>query len=140
MISTILITKYFSVDFRRFASNKHISSEQRALLYDRSITSAVIDVRDSFLDRIHNMMESHLLQTDLRKAYDFLNREAIISILEKLNYPPHLINLSRIALRPSKTRSFVLGDPRKTRSSLLLFCLWGETGLPVSPLPLHHHV
>ena len=127
-----LITKYFSVDFRRFASN-HISSEQRALLLDRTITSAVIDVRDTFLDRIHNMMESHLLQTDLRKAYDFLNREAIISILEKLNYPPHLINLSHIALRPSK--SFIrVGRSKKDQELLSFSSVSGvKQGCPLAP-------
>ena len=127
-----LITKYFSSEFRKVASN-HLSSEQRALLLDRTITSAVIDVRDTFLDRIHNMIESHLLQTDLRKAYDFLNRDAIISILEKLNYPPHLINLSRIALRPSK--SFIrVGRSKKDQEIPSFSSVSGvKQGCPLAP-------
>ena len=131
-----LITKFFSSQFRDFAS-KHISSPQRALLHNRTITSAVIDIRDTFLDRVHSMLNSHLLQTDLRKAYDFLNREAIIKILERLQYPPHLIALARVALRPSKSWIRV-GRRRKDQEIPSLESVSGvKQGCP---LPLHHHL
>ena len=36
-----------------------------------------------------------LLQTDFCKAYDFINREALILALEGLNIPSHFLNLAK---------------------------------------------
>lgn len=93
-----IIGKYLTVDFVDFVAPL-ISPSQHAILPRRSLSKYLITVRDRFLE-VGGQTYS-LLQTDFTKAYDFINREAILSILRHINTPPYLLCYISNILQPS---------------------------------------
>jgi ribonuclease HI len=119
-----IIGKYFAIDFTRFIAPL-ISEHQHAILPGRSTAHYLSHVRDRFL----NSSTFCLLQTDYAKAYDFINREAIIKVLSHINTPPFLLQYISNILKPS---SVYLATPNGHKFPFL--SLNGvRQGCPISP-------
>jgi ribonuclease HI/exonuclease III len=124
-----LTMKYWSKEMAEEAELV-VAESQMALLRGRTIYNAVGNIVDTFYNRIHSRKTSILLQTDFTKAFDFLNRDAIKCILQKVNLSPHLRNVADIALQKSKTH--ILGKSDKPPSFDAISGV--RQGCPISPI------
>jgi hypothetical protein len=124
-----ILMKYFAKQFRDFLS-KIISPSQRALLNDRFIDDCLDDVINGVQQMKWDGKKPFIIQTDYRKAYDFINREEIKFMLEKIGAPNSLINIANIALEPSPTRIHINGA-----KPIDFMAVTGvKQGCPISPL------
>jgi ribonuclease HI len=105
-----------------------ISEPQRALLRGRTIHQAVTAVHDTFVNRVHNRLDTIFLQTDFSKAFDYVNRKALIRTLKRLNLPSFIINVARTALADNRM-TLVSSNPQSFRGVTGV-----RQGCPVSPL------
>jgi hypothetical protein len=92
-----LVMVYFAKVFRHTV-DKLVSPEQSSLLEGRLIDGCIHNVLDSFYNRLAAKKDTFFLQTDFQKAYDFMNRKAILHILSRYNIPDYLINVVIIVL------------------------------------------
>jgi ribonuclease HI len=123
-----LVMKYFASELRREAAPL-IAPPQRALLKGRTILSATRTIIDCFYNRIWNGDPTIFLKTDFSKAFDFMNREALITILSAYNIPHYLINVANLALKDSHTWLLGRGEERSFVSRTGV-----RQGCPISPL------
>ena len=95
-----LITRYWAT---WLADNIEgaISPEQEAVGDAPLIDNAVEKINDSLMERIAKGKPTIFLQTDFAKAYDFLNREAVMRILHMTNTPQPIINVAKKILQDS---------------------------------------
>jgi exonuclease III/ribonuclease HI len=98
-----IIMKVFASEMRN-AIHPLIATNQRALLKGRTIGSAVGNIINTFYGRISQRLPTIFLQTDFKKAFDFINRDAIRIILERSNIPKHLQRVVRICLNTNSTQ------------------------------------
>jgi ribonuclease HI len=105
-----------------------ISEPQRALLRGRTIGDAVRDIHDTYYNRIHRREDVILLQTDFSKAFDFVNRSALMRTLKKLNLPSYLLNIAKYATKDNKV-TLVNTHPTTFRGVTGV-----RQGCPISPL------
>ena len=71
----------------RPALSKFISPAQEALLHGRSIDNCVASIVDSYYQKLHLNLDPYILMVDFEKAYDNVNREAVLCLLHRLNFP-----------------------------------------------------
>ena len=95
-----IVMRYWAKWLMEIASGV-ISKEQHAMFKGRSIDEAVELVYDSFYEALAEGKDVTLLQTDFCKAYDYVNREALLHILKGLNAPPQAIYVVEKVLRES---------------------------------------
>jgi ribonuclease HI/exonuclease III len=107
-----------------------ISKPQKALLSGRNIRQCVENIVDPWYQSKHEKKLIHLLQTDFAKAFDFVNREAITFILDKMNINNGLRNALKIALGPAPTYLCI----PKTTPVKFIVCTGVKQGCPASPL------
>jgi len=93
-----IVGKYYVVGFIKFI-NQFISHTQQAILPGRSIAKYLIRVCDFFLESTDPLIG--LLQSDFKKAYDFLNHNAILQVPKYIGTPSHLFNYIYNILHPS---------------------------------------
>ena len=68
----------------------------------RLIGSAVETIYDSFYEALAEREDISLLQTDFCKAYDYVNHDALLHILKRVNAPPQAVFVEKV-LQPSNT-------------------------------------
>ena len=129
-----IITRYWALWFMDNAGG-YISEFQNVMFPGRCIDAAVEKIHDSFVEAILEGEETLLLQTDFCKAYDFINRQALMIILKELGAPRQIQNLARKILEPAQVwlpnigKKGHMGKPE---------CILGQTGVrqgcPISPL------
>lgn len=124
-----IIMKIWAEPFRQLAS-KILQQPQRALLINRYIDDCIDDISNWYKGLFNQNLNPILLQTDFQKAFDFINRGVIISTLSKLNFPAHLINVAKTALKPST--STILTDGAAPYKILSVTGV--KQGCPLSPL------
>lgn len=71
----------------RPALSSFISPAQEALLHGRSIDNCVASIVDSYYQKLHLNMDPYILMVDFEKAYDNVNREAFLYLLQRLDFP-----------------------------------------------------
>lgn len=123
-----IVGKYLTEDFIAFISPL-VSEWQHAILPGRSSAKYLVSVRDRFLELIHSSSPVGLLQTDFAKAYDFLNREAIVALLLYLHTPPFLLHYIVNILKHSRAYISVSGS----RPSWFNVVTGVRQGCPISP-------
>jgi hypothetical protein len=124
-----LIMKYFAKELS-LTIEPIISSPQRALLKGRTISSAVRHVIDLFYSKLHRKEKVILLKTDFYKAFDYVNRAALLHVLEQFELPIHLRRIAAIALSNNRVR--ILGQ---STSPTEFDAITGvRQGCPISPL------
>jgi hypothetical protein len=90
-----IVTRYWAIWLAGLA-NLMVSRLQHSLLPGHMIDDVIELIHDGFLEAIITEEDDvTLLQTDFYKAYDFVNQEALIRILEGLNAPRQIVNLAR---------------------------------------------
>jgi endonuclease/exonuclease/phosphatase (EEP) superfamily protein YafD len=124
-----ILMKYFSKKLRDFLS-KIISPNQRALLSDRYIDDCLDDVINGVQQMRWEGRASFILQTDYKKAYDFINRSEIKFMLEAIGAPPSLKNIANIALEASPTTIHINGAKPVQFTAITGV----KQGCPLSPL------
>lgn len=124
-----IVMKIWATPFRQLASNL-LPEPQRALLVDRFIDDCVDDISNWYKFMHKTNQNPILLQTDFQKAFDFLNRDAILTILTTLGFPPNLINVAKLALSPSTSIVHLDGVAPKLIPSLTGV----KQGCPLSPI------
>lgn len=123
-----IVGKYLTVDFVNFIMTT-ISEHQHAILPGRSIANYLVFIRDRFLTMTQSSSPVGLLQTDFAKAYDYLNREAIIAMLVYLHAPPFLVNYIQTILKPSRAYIVCPG----TKPQWFRVVTGVRQGCPISP-------
>jgi hypothetical protein len=105
--------------------------EQNSLLPGRRIDDAIDKIHDRMMEGILENGDITLLQTDFFKAYDYVNREALLHTLGRMNAPPQIVKLARKILIPSEIVMPTRAGEEETR-------IWSRTGVrqgcPISPL------
>jgi len=114
---------------------QEMTSFQMAVVKGRTIEDTVEIVVDCFMKKVGRGGKAYLLQTDFSKAFDFLNREAILRVLEGLNILKQVRALASRIFKDTHI-SFACTGCIKT-------CI-GRTGVKqgclISPPFLLHHV
>ena len=124
-----LLMKYWTHEFRDTLS-EIVSPAQRALLHNRFIDDCLDDILNAYQQERDLGNKPMILQTDYMKAYDFINRDMIKLMLEKINCPKHLRNIANLALAPSKTTIHINGAKR-----VEFIAVTGvKQGCPLSPI------
>ena len=101
----------------------------------RSIDEAVETIHDHFLEAIAEGQDIALLQTDFYKAYDAVNREALLQILVKAGAPAQIIHVVEKVLRDSKVWLPRMGTFRSKGKPDHIWSRSGvRQGCPISPL------
>ena len=122
-----VIVRYWALWFARQIGV--LSETQAAMAQGRVIDSAVEAIADEMWERVATGKSTTMLQTDFMKAYDFINRDAILRILEAVNAPRQIINLSKKIYQDSQI-SLNTGEEN--------YSFTGRTGVkqgcPISPL------
>lgn len=122
-----LIMSYWANILKDIA-NDLVSPAQRALLSGRTIDECLWDIGDDYLNSCFHDKRIYLLQTDFTKAYDFINREAIMYILIKLGLPQYILHSVQIILSPSNTTI------ARSNTPSFLSIVGVKQGCPISPL------
>jgi ribonuclease HI/endonuclease/exonuclease/phosphatase family metal-dependent hydrolase len=107
-----------------------ISKHQKAMLRGRSIHQAVAKIANTYYERTANGKRSLFVQTDFQKAFDFVNRDALIHIMNRLNIPKHLINVAKYALADGKLHLLGHSDNPYIMDSVTGV----KQGCPISPI------
>jgi ribonuclease HI len=97
-----ILASYWAIKIRNILS-PILSPSQRALLRDRWIDEAIEDVTNLFHQNIHSNNPFFFLSIDFEKAYDSINRQAIILVMVDYSFPPQLINVMLILLTSSNS-------------------------------------
>ncbi len=114
------------------AARPVISKYQNAMLEGRSIDVAVETIHDAFMEALASGEDVAILQTDFKKAYDFVNRDALIHILQRMKAPPHFINVVKKVVAISKTWLPNIGNEKEF--SYIDSQTGVRQGCPISPL------
>jgi hypothetical protein len=72
-----------------------LSAEQHVMFKGRLIDEAVEVIHNRIMESVVRGETIGMLQTDFKKAYDFVNREALVLVLEKLGAPKQAINVTQ---------------------------------------------
>jgi ribonuclease HI len=128
-----IVMRYWAVWLAGLA-NVMVSRDQHALLPGRLIDDAIELIHDGFMEAVAEEDDVTLLQTDFYKAFDFVNRAALIQILEGLNAPPQIVCLAKKILGDSElVMPNMGGEPKGDTNSIT--CRTGvRQGCPISPL------
>ena len=124
-----IIMKIWAKPFRSFAS-RFLPPSQRALLEGRFIDDCIDNISNWYKALANGNQNPFILQTDFKKAFDFLNRDAILDIFTSISLPPKLLNIARFALNPSTLTIFNNGTAPYYISSVTGV----KQGCPLSPL------
>lgn len=124
-----IVMKIWAGAFRRIASDL-LPPPQRALLENRQIDDCVDDISNWYKALHQDGQHPFLLQTDFQKAFDFVNREAILHILHTLRFPPMLKEVASLALAPSRTTLVTAGAAPTSFASTTGV----KQGCPLSPI------
>ena len=76
-----------------------IAGQQQAVGKDILIDNAIIEVNDTMMEEVARGNDIFLLQTDFAKAYDYINRDAIKTILKHVQTPGQIVNISNKILQ-----------------------------------------
>jgi len=124
--------KYWALWFTGISKDV-VSESQNAMFKGRSIDQAVETIHNTFMEALAEGKDVSILQTDFAKAYDYVNCEAMIIILEKLNALKQVICVVKKVLKDSTTWLPKIGKSSKEENSII-----GRTGVrqgcPISPL------
>jgi ribonuclease HI len=107
-----------------------ISKPQKALLTGRNIRECVANILDPWFQSKQEGKLIYLLQTDFAKAFDYVNRDAIKYILQKVKMNLGLSNALKVALNPAPTYLCI----PKTSPILFTVNTGVKQGCPASPL------
>jgi exonuclease III/ribonuclease HI len=107
-----------------------ITKIQKALLPNRNIRECVVNILDPWFQFKKEKKLVYLLQTDFAKAFDYINRDAIEYIMERMKMNQNLKNALTIALNPAPTYVCI----PKTSPSLFTVRTGVKQGCPASPL------
>ena len=92
-------------------------------------------VYDSFYEALAEGKDVTLLQTNFCKAYDYVNRNALLHILKGLNAPPQAIYVVEKVLRESVTWLPNIGESKRGGNNESIQSRTGvRQGCPISPL------
>ena len=80
------------------AINPWICKSQRALLEGRYIKECIDPIYDTYAQWKREEKKGVFLQTDFAKAFDYLNRDALIHIMKRIKVPKPIRNAMKIAL------------------------------------------
>jgi hypothetical protein len=112
-------------------TNDVLSNKQHSLLPVRQIDNAIDKIHNRMMEGILENGNITMLQTDFFKAYDYVNREGLTQVLEKMNTPIQIRNLAKKILIPSE----ILMPKRADEEEVII---WSRTGVrqgcPISPL------
>ncbi len=122
-----IIGKYFTRSFVSFIL-PFIHPSQHALLPGHSSLSYLFSICDKFLSAAHHCSLLFLIQTDFQKAYDFLNRSAIL-------YALCWIHLSPPCTIMSLTSSFPLLPTSPSPTALCVPFLLCQVSAKAAPSP-----
>ena len=129
-----IVMRYWAKWLMEIAS-KVISKEQHAMFKGRSIDEAVESVYDSFYKALAEEKDVTFLQTDFCKAYDYVNRDALLHILKGLNAPPQAIYVVEKVLCESETWLPNIGGSKRASTKESIQSQTGvRQGCPISPL------
>jgi ribonuclease HI len=128
-----IVMRYWALWLAGLA-NVMVSRDQHALLPGRLIDDAIELIHDGFMEALAEEEDVTLLQTDFYKAFDYVNRAALIQILEGLNAPPQIVCLAKKILGDSELLMPNMGgEPKGDTKSIT--CRTGvRQGCPISPL------
>jgi hypothetical protein len=78
-----IVVRYWALWFSEI-ENKVVLKNQHALLPGRRIDDAIEIIHDGFMEAIVDQPKVSLLQTDFFKAFDYVNREALLHTLKEM--------------------------------------------------------
>ena len=111
-----------------------ISPEQNAMFAGRSIDNAVELIHDWFMEVVAEGKDMTILQTDFCKAYDYVNREALMELLIGLNAPPQALEVVSKVLQESDIWLPTIELNDKTQKEAIKSQTSVQQGCPISPL------
>jgi ribonuclease HI len=129
-----IVTRYWAKWFIERACTT-ISKEQNVMGEGRSIDQAIESIHDHIMDCVIEGIEIAMLQTDFKKAYDLVNREALIYMLEKTQAPRQIINVTKkIMIESDVTMPELNKDGRSCPPVTIPNRTGVRQGCPISPL------
>jgi hypothetical protein len=124
------VTRYWALWLAGLA-NEVLSGSQHALLPGRRIDDAIELVHDQMMEGILEGKDLSLIQTDFFKAYDYVNRDALLETLEGMGAPYQIRNLAKKIMITSE----VMMPSLDSSPEVLIESRTGvHQGCPISPL------
>jgi hypothetical protein len=89
-----IIMRYWTKWFADIAGEV-LSAEQHVMFKERLIDEAVEVIHNWIMASVVGGESIGMLQTDFKKAYNFVNQEALVMVIEKLGSPRQAINVTK---------------------------------------------